>query len=256
MRANDLSNIKDHPSYQLEDKVASICKPLFDKFPIGYFNYMCKYPDNSLGALITNASWMEYYLQRDYPVMINGQSMHPWTVNIPTRALDDAAIKFNLFNGILVERFYDGCIEVLEFASSSPSDSPLAFCCNKELLNQFFIYFKDKAKDLLRVIKHEPLRFSRRKYHAITPEIPSYYEFLQSIRTNKIRFHSKSKEVVFSRREYEVISLLSQGLTIKEVASCLKLSPRTVETYLKHAKNKSSQLNTSQLLELVQANLF
>jgi hypothetical protein len=35
----DSSNIKEHPVYQLGDKVNEICAPLFNNFPINYFDY-------------------------------------------------------------------------------------------------------------------------------------------------------------------------------------------------------------------------
>lgn len=259
MNFTDLALIKEHPSYVFKDKITEICKPLFENFPISYFNYMYKYQDGTLGALITNGDWMDYYLQRDYPLLINGQKIHPWTVNIPLCALDDAAVQFNLYNGILSEKAHKDCIEVLEFASPNPSSSPIEFCCNKNLLNQFFLYFKSKARDLIKVIEKEPLCLSKEKFSNIkdsNPLPPSYLEFIQSVRTNKVHFKLKSKDIFFSRREYEVLYLLASGSSTKEAAAILKLSPRTIESYLYRAKNKTNQLTTNQLLEVFRANLF
>ena len=43
-----------------------------------------------------------------------------------------------------------------------------------------------------------------------------------------------------SKRETECIYYLIRGMTIKRIAQTLKLSPRTVESYIKNIKNRIS----------------
>lgn len=54
--------------------------------------------------------------------------------------------------------------------------------------------------------------------------------------------------VYFTQREFDCIAALVRGSTIKEIASALELSPRTVEFYLKNAKEKLGCKTRSELL--------
>ena len=52
------------------------------------------------------------------------------------------------------------------------------------------------------------------------------------------RSSSRASTVVLSERETEVVKLLAEGLTMKEMAQQLALSPRTLETYRARALEK------------------
>lgn len=52
-------------------------------------------------------------------------------------------------------------------------------------------------------------------------------------------------------REREIIAAIAEGLTSKEIARLLKLSPRTVETYRSRLMDKLCVKNTSELLSNV-----
>ncbi|MCB4807478.1 response regulator transcription factor [Tamlana sp. 62-3] len=53
-----------------------------------------------------------------------------------------------------------------------------------------------------------------------------------------------------SRREKDVINLLSQGLTQKEIAHSLNISSRTVETHIKNLTKKMEARNTPHLVSI------
>lgn len=59
-----------------------------------------------------------------------------------------------------------------------------------------------------------------------------------------------------TQREADCIYFLIQGLTIRETAEELLLSPRTVEFYLKRIKDKFKQPNKKQLLMTLQASPY
>lgn len=63
-------------------------------------------------------------------------------------------------------------------------------------------------------------------------------------------------EIYFTRRESECLVLLTTGQTIKETAATLKLSPRTVEFYLKNIKEKLQCRTKIELLEKIQDSDF
>jgi len=57
-----------------------------------------------------------------------------------------------------------------------------------------------------------------------------------------------------SSREYEVFSLLSEGLAYKDIAQQMGLSPKTVSTYRSRILEKLSLSNTNQLIQYALAN--
>ena len=59
---------------------------------------------------------------------------------------------------------------------------------------------------------------------------------------------SKSSVESLSKREFEVYSLIASGITSKEIAEKLALSPKTVSTYRTRILEKLSLSNTSQLI--------
>lgn len=50
-----------------------------------------------------------------------------------------------------------------------------------------------------------------------------------------------------SRREFEVFLLLSQGISVAEIAATLHLSPRTIGTHLYHIKQKLGAANSAEM---------
>jgi DNA-binding CsgD family transcriptional regulator len=67
---------------------------------------------------------------------------------------------------------------------------------------------------------------------------------------------SKYGRAYFTRREAECMVLLLKGKTINSVARILKLSPRTVEYYIKNMKSKLGCRTKFELVDLVYASDF
>ena len=66
----------------------------------------------------------------------------------------------------------------------------------------------------------------------------------------------KHGSAYFTRREAECMVLLLKGKTISGVAKILKLSPRTVEYYIKNMKSKLGCRTKYELIDLVYASDF
>lgn len=67
---------------------------------------------------------------------------------------------------------------------------------------------------------------------------------------------SKHGNAYFTRREAECMVLLLKGKAINSVANILKLSPRTVEYYIKNMKAKLGCRTKFDLVDLVYASEF
>ena len=51
-----------------------------------------------------------------------------------------------------------------------------------------------------------------------------------------------------SNRELEVFEMIGKGMTTKQIASRLGLSPKTIETYREHIKTKLSLTKSAELV--------
>jgi len=260
MHFTNLSNLKEHPSYLLGKKIAEVCAPLFSNFPINYFCYT-KWQKNCGAFVSTDKDWLSYYIQSSYKFLVNGKKIHSWSSDMPYQALAVATSKYDYYNGIIVEKASLGYIETLEFASPNKYADPLEFCCNKDLLNQFLLYFKNNASHIIKVIENNPICFSENRFitkDKVSRQSCSYCGegFSSFIAHKKIRFKFQDQEVFFSPREFEVLCLLAKGKNMTEVAAMLQLSRRTVETYLYNAKNKTGAYTVNQLLDNFTDSLF
>lgn len=67
---------------------------------------------------------------------------------------------------------------------------------------------------------------------------------------------AKYGKMYFTKREAECMVFLLKGKTISKVAEALKLSPRTVEYYVKNMKNKIGCRTKFELIDLINASEF
>ena len=67
---------------------------------------------------------------------------------------------------------------------------------------------------------------------------------------------SQYGKIYFTKREAECMMWLLRGKTINSVAALLKLSPRTVEYYVKNMKTKVGCRTKFELIDLVYASEF
>jgi len=66
----------------------------------------------------------------------------------------------------------------------------------------------------------------------------------------------RSKNVLFSKKELEILKLVSEGFSIKEVASRLKTSISTIYTHRKNIRQKSQEDINKIIVNLKQRGLI
>lgn len=64
----------------------------------------------------------------------------------------------------------------------------------------------------------------------------------------------KSSIVLLSKREYEVYTMITEGLSFKEISQRLGISPKTISTYKTRILSKLSLKNTTQLIQFALQN--
>ena len=102
--------LKISQKYYFGDKIDEICAPLFNNFPISYFNYAIAHIENneitSFVSATNSKNWYPYYCQSNYKFISNGKKMHSWASIMDPKAQQEAEIRFGLYNGIYIEKVY------------------------------------------------------------------------------------------------------------------------------------------------------
>lgn len=249
----DSIDITENPWYYTGDEVAEICKPLFDKFGVSFFNYVRLYIGNGevkATAIGSSKDFVKYYVQSVNPLVCRRRNIYTFSSVIPAATMAVIESRFKFYNGIILEKQYPDYIEGIEIAASSVDRTPLEFCYNKELFNQFLVYFKSKARHLIKLSEQNQVCAPMARFTKMENPTPKeqYLDFLEVIKTQKILLQFQAKEIFFSQREFEILSLLLKGKTMCEIAQELNISPRTVEVHLYRAKDKTKAYTVNAML--------
>lgn len=84
-------------------------------------------------------------------------------------------------------------------------------------------------------------RFSSKRHQEEDDDIPESLDGL-------FNFYLNGKTITLSKRETDCLRCLITGMTAKETAKTLCISPRTVETYLDNMKSKTKSANKFELI--------
>jgi len=116
------------------------------------------------------------------------------------------------------------------------ADMHLFNYCVEQLLSTF-IYIKQGQQYLIDNVDTTKFR------------VPIRVHFVQQ--GKKYLIPTKMGKHMLSRREIECLQCLIDGLSAKETGALLFLSPRTVETYLNHIKDKLKCRTKRDIISLV-----
>ena len=73
---------------------------------------------------------------------------------------------------------------------------------------------------------------------------------------NQLDIQTNQGPISFTKREIECLLLLSQGKSLKEIATDLEISLDTVTFHINNIKDKTGYLNRSRLIKLVNETLL
>ncbi len=109
---------------------------------------------------------------------------------------------------------------------------------NNSAINQFYLNKKDLFTEFIKTF-----------YQKLDPVIQDLSHHRFFVPGNAGKYINTAQ--AFSPRQRECGTLLADGLTTKEIAKVLKLSPRTVEGYINDLKMKCGAKNRAQLTYLL-----
>lgn len=252
-----------HPALTLMTPLQEYCRSFLTKHHLNYFQVLRVYQNGATAYLSTISGYTEwainYALKRNAPFVyscVKKNLVNPasyfflWEENLPTAPVALVRNEFGICNGLtLVERtstYYD----MWGFATPFDNTNAISFYINNlDLLRNFVKYFKEEQKRLIQELESQPLLFPKAQHDV------NLSEMLLSPSDTKPRVRIpvifKNKQSYITPQERECISKLPLGLTTKQIAHILKISPRTVEQYFERVKTRVGCLSKLDLIQLL-----
>jgi DNA-binding CsgD family transcriptional regulator len=227
------TTLPKHQCLELSANLQEYSHGFLNKYGLNYFQYLRVFNDGSFSIGVNKANWLEFALGKIFqepttPAVYSHISkdqiakqsyMFLWEPNLPTEPVK-LAKEFNIHNGItFVERhanFYD----MMAFASPEVNHTATdTYLNNIDRMQNFILGFKrDQAKLIQQLDKHRIYPKKSQQEH---------------LNLNKMLLEGNK---AITMQESACLRLLTQGLTYKNIAKILNISPRTVETYLNRIK--------------------
>jgi DNA-binding CsgD family transcriptional regulator len=248
------------------DRIKKTTSSLRDHFGISYFTYHRIDKEGKYTVLVDRPDWAEHYVQEKY--YLDDPFLREMGVYRPgfcfledhgpeeryQRILKAGSEKFHLDTTVLLIEKQGDFVEFFGF-SGNKTDCLLEklYLNHPELLKSFGSYFKTELADLLIQMRTEAsLLLDLKGNDFFRPELiqPSIKQELQCAYLKGIgREQDVLRAGLLSQREKECLMMLLQGKSAKETGVLLKLSSRTVESYLENTKNKLCCFSKQDLFE-------
>lgn len=270
MSRENLHLLHKHHAFTSIKDVNTITKVLQEHLNIDYFMYRRETIDfnhnnkRTVAVLANDALALEHIATYNDTVSslytINPKDYYFVDAHYP-RQVSAMANDLGLYNPFTRQmRISANEWEWVSFATRSPDQKFLNFFLhNRDLLDKFIDYFIEKAEDIIEAsVENKFLASGDIGYFdgkKMFGSEKSRELFLSAIKT-KHRFLADKfgNRIKIPTAEFENLELLSKGRSIKEIAKCLDLSPRTVETNLIRSKNRLSCHTKKELLDLLEEN--
>lgn len=264
------NSLLKHPIFSCADDMATICKPL-QRFNITYFSHVKINNKGEFAALAIDPKYAETYFSKKF------YNSH-MTSNIGDYVLWDALSFTKKTAEVRKESSQLGlCHSFSIIEKSKDGNDFYHFSCNIPnyfLINQFYIsnidllktfieYFNNTVKQSRELLKAYDYKFHVSK-NAAGFEIDESKRLL-NVLNNRALFlrdiaeqnDSKNKIITntdiassITAQQLKCLSLLASGKSAKEIARILNLSPRTVDHYLQHLRNRLKCKNSKELISL------
>lgn len=253
-------DVKSMPSYRFVADIQEICRPLFNKLKINYFDYARLYPDMTGFSLFTDPDYVNFFCNHEVyknsapSVLLPGK--HLWTSYIDDGFLRETRNDFQHDHGITIVEQQVGYVEIYNFATT-PENRAIThlYLNNPDFITRFISLFRDKASKIIAWSE---------KYHVSIPsschetrdELIEINNDTQQVITelsldkNYITTTSGIREKL-TKRESQCLQAMLQGKSMKSTADELSLSPRTIETYIEKLKNKTRCVSKYEIIKSI-----
>ncbi|MEB0140908.1 MULTISPECIES: response regulator transcription factor [unclassified Undibacterium] len=248
-----------HISSELASGVFQICRPFFKQYGLNGFSYSRIYSDGARTELWSNALAFEhafyketYLVGADTPSYVSATerfAIVEITVNEYPKfwraqckqQLGDLRELFNHDHAFMLINKEHEYHEYIIYYAPVFAVSALNFCINNlNALEHFADSFKLKAVELIQAADRHRLSL---------PCMHFFEDEGEQLVRSKLPVCSTTS--ILTLREREVAKLLLIGKVAREIACLLHISPRTVESHIKHIKVKTNCSNKSELISFL-----
>ena len=240
-------------NFSVNRRLKDLCYPLLHNFGITTFAYLKFLKNGQILHITNNHDWLSYYTSKNLyndvnryvdeinSIPENGAGYYLRSSKISNN-FNEVLEKFGLWHGLSIYIRYSEYTEAWCFATISENHLIHDLYLNHtDALKHFILYFKSKASDLLDHSNKNKLLTTQAKSFEIIRKKPleeRVNNFFESTKIKTILLGDSASAPRLSCREAECIQYLSHGKATKEIARLLKISPRTVETYIDSLKKK------------------
>jgi DNA-binding CsgD family transcriptional regulator len=162
----------------------------------------------------------------------------------------DLRKNFGVGDGITVIEVFEDCTEFFHFGAQEDTSLMNLYLNNLNILRKFIYYFKDKMNEVIeamsdtRILLPMKARFNNEEQEMLQAMLAVFNSLTEVNRYYGVGVQSN---IYLTKREMECFYWYFMGKTADEIGLILKLSKRTVETYLLNAKIKTNCYNKRQL---------
>lgn len=264
---NEKNNLSVQYNLKVASTLTSLCDPLFQTFGLSTFGYKRIFKDGRYLFLSTNNEWQSYHL---YHIHNHGNFFKNAMAECSSSREDSfyrtfwpslssdhflqSLNHFDMWNGINFYRKKEDSIELWTFSTNAEQhQNPNSYLEMLNHLEHFIAFFNVKACDIIDVSDQKKLARFKDGLDLVLPESCDFTPhnknlFLDATKIDRIPLMVGSRFVHLSKRQTECVKLVSYGKSIKEVARLLKISPRTVETFLGSVKCKTGYATMSEVI--------
>lgn len=232
----------NNPVFTLKEKVQELSNDFLKNFGFNYFQYLRCYADGSIGLLTNNTGLIEYVQQIDnLPVVYSSyakeyENTHSywflWDDSLPKFPVQLAREKFNFHNGITMVRRSQHYYDMIAVALPTEHPNAASFYLNKlKIIEQYINDFERNHRDLITMMNKNKIAL---------PNVyrDTNYEML-CLANGRVNVYGKYGMTYITSQELACLRILFQDASYKEIAQCLGLSPRTVETYISRVRQRT-----------------
>jgi DNA-binding CsgD family transcriptional regulator len=243
--------IVDSFFYDVQNEVTEITKNFLLKHRLNFFQFGRVFSDGSVSFLVNNAEFIKNRTKHNRgpkshieSEQIDKQSyFFLWNGNLSDFDTN-LARELDIDNGLCFVQRFKNYYNLVAFGAPIKEKNIVNFYLNNlGLLKNYIAEFQDTAKEII-------AQADKRKI-LLPPDLkdPNTKKLLWN-KKQRFHFDYNKIQISLSLREWECLKLLSRGNNIKNIALELKLSPRTIETYIDRLKNKIGLSRKSEILSL------
>ncbi len=262
-------------SYRVEllDRLTPVLEPLSSELSIHAFGYRLFFPNGKSFGLCSNNEWNVFFENQFLPqndhisrygdevaqTLKKGKYFCARTgVPDPSDRLCSVLYGFDIWNSLCIYYKNEDFVESFYFTSTKENRDIINFYLNNlKLLERYASHFKGKFLEATNLDDLAELSeptvsadiFANQSTQGDNEEI-KIKSFSESLPIRKLVVNRDGQSIVLSKREAECLCYMAFGKTMKEIATCLNLSPRTVEFYVDNMKKKTGFYSKSQLLNM------